>query len=412
MSDSRPTTADFSASLVVFLVAVPLSLGIALASGANPAAGLIAAAVGGIVVGGLTGAPLQVAGPAAGMTVLVFGAVQEHGFALTCLATFIAGLIQIALSLLTAARFATYVPASAVHGMLSGIGFLIIVSQFHVLFGSRPAGSGLANIGAIPTTLRRFLANPATLAPEVVAGLLALVTLVTWRWVPVRFQRVPVALVAVVLSSAAVALLKLTAIRVDLPDHLFDGAFVESWNWTGVVKVLPSAIVIGIVASIESLLSAVAVEKLKPGGPKSDLDRELMAQGVGNATSGALGGLPVTGVIVRSAINVSAGAKTQFSAVLHGVWVLTFTLFAAALIERVPLAALAGLLISVGSGLCAPRHFREAKAHGHLIPFLVTFAGVVLINLLAGVVIGIATHFLMVALKTKRAPGSAPGAHS
>ena len=372
---------DLPASLVVFLVAVPLSLGIALASGAPVIAGLIGAVAGGIVTGLLAGSPLQVSGPAAGLTVVVFGLVQQLGWEVVCLATACAGAVQLLLGFLKVARGTLVIAPSVVHGMLAGIGISIALAQAHVLLGGSPASSPLANLLALPARLGALNLDATLL------GVLTIAVLVVWKkfpWPAVR--AIPGPLVAVVLGTAVSLVAKMDVKRVDLPETLAFTQLKLPTEW-GVFIV--AVLTLAVIASIESLLCAVATDKLH-SGPRSNLDKELTAQGAGNLVSGLLGGLPITGVIVRSSANINAGGVSRWSAVFHGVWILLCVLFLGALIESIPLAVLAGLLVHVGINLVNLHHIRELTVHHEVRIYWATVAGVTCINLLAGVGLGVA----------------------
>ena len=383
----KPTFADclrhdLPASLVVFLVAVPLSLGIALASGAPIIAGLIGAVVGGIVTGLFAGSPLQVSGPAAGLTVVVFSQVQQFGWPVACAITAAAGLVQIAFGFAKIARGTLLISPAVVHGMLAGIGVTIAVAQVHVILGGSPQSSPIKNVLALPGQLAR------TDVSALLVGLVALGILMLWKVLPssLKFLKaIPGPLMAVLSATLVAMVFGLPAPRVDLPETLAFSAPQLPSDW-GAFAV--AVITIAVIASVESLLSAVAVDRLHTG-PRSQLDRELLAQGAGNFLSGLLGGLPVTGVIVRSSANVQAGALTRWSAVFHGIWILLFTLFLSNWIEAIPKAALAGLLVFVGVNLVNPHHIAELRTHREAPIYFATLAGVVCLNLLAGVGIGI-----------------------
>ncbi|GAA1837676.1 hypothetical protein GCM10009836_15500 [Pseudonocardia ailaonensis] len=386
--------ADLGASLVVFLVAVPLSLGIALASGAPIMAGLVAGVVGGVVAGLLGGSPLQVSGPAAGLTVIVAGLVAQFGWQLTCLITVGAGLLQIAFGLTRIARFAQAIPPAVVHGMLAGIGITIALAQLHVVLGGAPQSSALANILELPARLAGLHTR------AVAVGVTAIVIMVLWPRLPGPQKAVPGALVAVA-AATALAVAWPDVPRVDLPGNLLESVALpvlpDSGLWPAV---LGGMLTVALVASVESLLSAVAVDRLAGGRARTDADRELLGQGAGNAVSGLLGGLPITGVIVRSSANVRAGARTRASTVLHGCWIALFGIVLVAAIEVIPLAALSGLLVVVGLQLVKAVDMRTARAHGDLAPYAVTVLGVVFLNLLEGVAIGLV---LAAALMLRRA---------
>ncbi|HEX8698985.1 MAG TPA: SulP family inorganic anion transporter [Myxococcaceae bacterium] len=375
---------DVPASLVVFLVAVPLCMGIALASGAPIMAGLIAGVVGGLVVGLCGGAPLLVSGPAAGLAVMVFGFINELGFAVTCAVVAAAGLVQMALGGMKVARTALAISPAVIHGMLAGIGILIVLGQMHIVLGGSPKANAWLNVGQLPAQLASLH------VPALVLGLLTIGVMVLWQVMPAsRLKQVPGPLVAVVAASAAAALWGADVKRVELAGDFFSSFQLPSLpqgNWGAFVVAVLS---LAVVASAESLLSAVATDKMHTG-PRANLDRELFAQGMANTVSGMLGGLPITGVIVRSAANIAAGAKTRVSAVLHGVWMLLFVTLLASMLGLVPLTVLAGLLVFVGGKLVNVHHIQELRRRGELSVYVVTVAGVVGINLLAGIVMGLA----------------------
>jgi carbonic anhydrase len=384
---------DVPASLVVFLVAVPLSLGIALASGAPIVAGLIAAIVGGVVAGALGGSVLQVSGPAAGLTVVMAETITTFGWAVTCAITVAAGALQILLGLSRIARAALAISPAIVHGMLAGIGVTIVLSQLHVLLGGSAQSSALANIVALPSQVVGHHDE------AVLIGGLTLAILVLWPRMPAPVRKIPGPLAAISFATVISLVFGFGVDRVELPVDLLEIHFMPRLPSAGWFDFAVAVVTIALIAGVESLLSAVAVDKLHTG-PRSDLNRELIGQGVANMTSGALGGLPVTGVIVRGSTNVAAGAKTRASAILHGVWVLVFVVLLAGLIQNIPLAALAGLLVHVGAKLVNPDHIRQVFKHGDLAVYLVTLLGVVLLDLLTGVLLGIALSLAMMLHRT------------
>ncbi len=380
---------DLSASLVVFLVAIPLSLGIAFASDAPVTAGLIAAVVGGVVAGLLGGSTLQVSGPAAGLTLVVAGFVQQFGWALTCAITVAAGLLQIVLGLSRVARVALAISPAVVHGMLAGIGVTIALAQLHVLLGGAPGTGAWENLVQLPAQLLGVRTG------EAVVGLVVLAVLLAWPLMPAAVRAVPASLVGIVGATLLAWALSWDVARVDLPGSLLDSVRLPelpAGQWGAFAL---AVFTMTVIASVESLLSAVAVDKLKDHGKAADLDRELIGQGAANTVSGLLGGLPVTGVIVRSSTNVAAGARTRASAVLHGVWVLLFSLLLVGLIEQVPMAALAGLLVYVGFKLLKVADVRTARRQSELLVYVTTVACVVFLDLLMGVLIGFALSVAM-----------------
>ncbi|MGY0068817.1 SulP family inorganic anion transporter [Streptomyces sp. QTS137] len=388
----RIAGADLSAAVAVFLIALPLSLGIALATGAPLQAGLVAAAVGGIVAGRIGGSPLQVSGPAAGLTVVTADLIQQYGWRTTCAITVLAGLAQIGLGFLRVARGALAVSPAIVHGMLAGIGVTIAVAQVHIVLGGTPQSSVPDNLRALPAQLANV--DPAAVAVSV----LTLALLLLWPKLPGQagrlLRRVPAALVAVTGATATAAAAGLVLAEVDLP----------SWR-SHALAGLPEGPVLGLVAavltttlvcSVQSLLGAVAVDKLvsrRPGPshvPRSDLDRELLGQGTANIASGCLGGLPVAGVAVRSSANVHAGAVSRNSTMLHGVLVVVAALLMVPLLELIPLASLATLVMAVGIQMVSLHHIRTVTRHREALVYAVTAVGVVFAGVLEGVALGIA----------------------
>jgi carbonic anhydrase len=378
------------------LVAVPLSLGIALASGAPIMAGLIAAAVGGIVVGFCGGAPLQVSGPAAGLTVLVYGVVQQFDWRVVCLVTVLAGLLQLVFGVLKVARIALAITPAVVHGMLAGIGVTIALAQLHVVLGGSPESHALENLKSLPAQIMDLN------HPSVILGISTIAILLAWQYVPKKVKALPGALVAVTATTAASVLFNMDVKRVDLPENLLNAfalpVFPEMSLWGAV---LVSAATIAVVASVESLLSAVATDRLH-NHERADLDRELVGQGIGNMVSGAIGGLPITGVIVRSSANINSGASSRLSAILHGVWIVVFVAILGSVIQLIPLSALAGLLVFVGVRLVSMEHIRDLMKHRELPVYLITVLGVVGKDLLVGVGIGLALSMILLIRRLTR----------
>ncbi|WP_216588022.1 SulP family inorganic anion transporter [Streptomyces brasiliscabiei] len=385
----RISAADLSASVAVFLIALPLSLGIALATDAPLQAGLVAAAVGGLVAGRLGGSPLQVSGPAAGLTVVTADLIHQYGWRTTCAITVFAGLSQLGLAHLRVARSALAVSPAIVHGMLAGIGVTIAVAQLHIVLGGTPQSSVAANIGALPAQLAHL--HPAAVS----VSALTLVLLLAWPRLPGRLGRqlrtIPAALVAVAGATATASLATLSLPKVDLP----------SWRSHALAGV-PDGPVLGLAAavltttlvcSVQSLLGAVAMDKLAAGRTdvrRSDLDRELRGQGAANVVSGILGGLPIAGVAVRSTANVRAGAISRNSTMLHGVWVVAAALLLVPCLELIPLASLAALVMAVGVQMVSLHHIRTVTRHREVLVYAVTTLGVVALGVLEGVALGIA----------------------
>ncbi|WP_338677533.1 SulP family inorganic anion transporter [Streptomyces sp. SCSIO 30461] len=389
----RIAGADVSASISVFLIALPLSLGIALATGAPLQAGLVAAAVGGIVAGLFGGAPLQVSGPAAGLTVITADLIQRYGWRTTCAITVLAGLSQLVLSALRVARSALAVSPAIVHGMLAGIGATIAMAQLHIVLGGTPQSSAIDNALALPGQL-------ATLQPAALSvSILTITVLLTWPRFPGAIGRVvrkvPAALASVIAATALAAAAGLSLPRVDLPS--WSSHALPGLPEGPVLGLIAAVLTITLVGSVESLLSAVAIDRLAAARkepairvPRADLDRELRGQGAANVVSGALGGLPITGVAVRSTANVSAGAVSRHSSMLHGVWIAVAALLLVPALDLIPLAALAALVMVVGVQMVNITHMRNVRRNRELPVYVVTMAGVVLTGVLEGVAVGIA----------------------
>ncbi|MGI5450546.1 SulP family inorganic anion transporter [Streptomyces sp. CA-243310] len=385
--------ADLSASIAVFLIALPLSLGIALATGAPLQAGLVAAAVGGIVAGRLGGAPLQVSGPAAGLTVVTAELIQRYGWRTTCAITVLAGCCQLGLAFLRTARSALMVSPAIVHGMLAGIGVTIALAQLHIVLGGTPQSSAVANVRGLPGQLADL--HPVALG----ISALTLVVLLGWPRLPGRIgrnvRRVPAALAAVATATAFAALAGLSLPRVDLPS--WRSHALPELPEGPVLGLLAAVLTITLVGSVESLLSAVATDKLiasergtdnRP--PRVDLNRELRGQGAANIVSGALGGLPVTGVAVRSVANVKAGATSRNSSMMHGLWVLIAAALLVPVLDLIPLAALAALVMAVGVQMVSITHLRTVTRHREVLVYATTIVAVVLGGVLEGVAVGVA----------------------
>lgn len=518
---------DFLASLVVFLVALPLCMGIALASGAPVATGLVTGIIGGIIVGSLAGAPLQVSGPAAGLTVVCAGVISQYGIPALGIVVLIAGILQLLAGIFRLGQWFRAVSPSVVHGMLSGIGVLILASQFHVMMDHHPHGHGLENIKTIPRSLmdglpipewetpevrrsrieliqamgqvhehqdeiersiarvvtvrgskalhdyeeqqlpsfapaqqkvieafdavvKKYRASPlaqadgpraATLADSFAkaetalqaastdlaahqledaetsqraasgaltdvmdnlkshrwagkVGLLAVLILMLWNgFAKGRLKLLPAPLLAVVATTLCAYAFSLPVLYVEVPDSLQNGLTFPTWTVfedAPVWDLFVAGVVMAIVASAETLLCATAVDQMHDG-PRTQYDRELSAQGIGNMLCGLVGALPMTGVIVRSASNVHAGAKSRLSAILHGTWLLIFVLMLSPVLRMIPIAALAGILVYTGFKLINFKGFlklwKESRSEAFI--FLATLVVIVVDHLLTGVVVGI-----------------------
>ena len=363
---------DLGASVVVFLVALPLCVGVAVASGVPAELGIVTGVVGGIVVGLLPGSTMQVSGPAAGLTVLVADAVSRHGIQALGVIVLGAGLLQVALGLARCGRWFRAISPAVVQGMLAGIGLVLIFGQ-----------------------LKHLIVSPVALA----LGLLTVLIMLLWQRTPLRV--VPGILVGVVVCTALAAVFASDVARITVGTlstdvHLPDFSLLD----TGVIG---TAVVFALVASAESMFSAAAVDRMH-NGPRTQYNKELVAQGVGNTICGLLGALPMTAVIVRSAANVNAGARTKASRVLHGVWLLLFVVLLPGLLTLIPVAVLAAVLVHAGWKLLGLREvvtsWRTDKTESFI--FVLTAGLIVATDLLTGTVAGLLAAVIKTAWDVSR----------
>jgi MFS superfamily sulfate permease-like transporter len=392
---------DFTASIVVFLVAMPLCMGIAIASGVPPEKGLITGIIGGIVVGLFAGSPLQVSGPAAGLAVIVFEFVRDHGLSALGPVLVLAGLLQLVAGSLRLGGFFRSISPAVVHGMLAGIGALIVIGQFHILFDSRPLPNGIANLAAMPgRVLGLSPFNLRNTEFALMIGLLTIGAMLGWeKFRPASLRLVPGALIGVTLATLVALAAGLEIARVDVPSSIMgaidapgDGFLAPLAN----PALLVAALAIAFIASAETLLSAAAVDRMHDG-VRTDYNKELRGQGIGNLLCGFAGALPMTGVIVRSSANVQAGAKTRFSTILHGIWILGFVALLPGLLKEIPMTALGGILVVTGWRLVSVTHVRHLFANYGFLPaatWAATFILVVMTDLLTGVLVGLALSLI------------------
>jgi MFS superfamily sulfate permease-like transporter len=388
---------DLLASVVVFLVALPLCMGIAIASGVPPAAGLLTGIIGGLVVGVFSGSPLQVSGPAAGLTIIVWEIVQGHGIQSLGPILLVAGLLQIIAGALRLGQWFRAMSPAVVYGMLAGIGVLIFAGQFHVMIDDKPRASGMLNLLALPAGLVKGLTPDHGLSNNEAAaiGVLTILVLVVWsKFAPAKLKLIPGALIAVTIATIVAQALKLRVAYVKMPDSLVASISLPSasvWHTLLQPDILATAAAVAFVASAESLLSAAAVDRMHDG-PRAKFDKELAAQGIGNMLCGLVGALPMTGVIVRSSANVQSGGKTRLSAIFHGVWLLAAVLAFPSVLRMVPVCALAGILVYTGIKLVDLRSLKHLQRYGRfpLLIYAATLIGIVATDLLKGVMIGLA----------------------
>nr|WP_168512136.1 SulP family inorganic anion transporter [Streptomyces sp. S1D4-11]QIY98876.1 SulP family inorganic anion transporter [Streptomyces sp. S1D4-11] len=383
---------DFAASIVVFLVALPLCVGVAVASGVPAELGLVTGIVGGLVTGLMRGSSLQVSGPAAGLTVLVFEAVREYGLAVLGVVVLATGVLQLLMGALKLGRYFRAISVAVVEGMLAGIGLVLIAGQLYSMAGLKAPASGLDKLAGLPEAVVDAARSTEALA-SVGLGVGTIAVLVLWRRLPRRVRTVPGALGAVVLATLVASAFGLPVAKVEVRGLVgsIQLPSLDAFGELASVGVLGTVLAFTLIASAESLFSAAAVDRLHDG-PRTEYDRELMAQGAGNTVCGLLGALPMTAVIVRSAANVQAGARTKASRVLHGVWLLLFAALLPAALGVIPLPALAGILVHAGWKLIPLREivslWREHR--GEALILVVTAVSIVAVSMFEGVLIGLA----------------------
>ncbi len=411
---------DLSSGFQIALIALPLSLGIALASGMPPMAGLIAAIVGGMVVSLISGSFVTITGPAAGLIVIVLGGVQHlgngdmaAGYRYTLAAIVIAGLIEAAFGLFKAGKLSAYFPVAAVHGMLAAIGVIILSKQIHTVFGVKPHGhETLEVMSEIPHSIMH--ANPDI----AVIGLICLGVTILWALLPWKtLKKIPAPLIVVVLGIVLGHVMGLEKehtsmllghphlvgpkFLLNLPANLAQGIVFPDFGKITSPAFWGVVLSLALIGSLESLLSALAVDKLDLYGRKANLNRDIFAVGIGTAISGMLGGLPMISEIVRSSANVSNGARTRWANFFHGLFILLSILFLPSLIQQIPLTALAALLVYTGYRLASPKEFVHTYHLGkeQLLIFVVTLFAVLATDLLIGVACGVVVNMIVVTLQ-------------
>jgi MFS superfamily sulfate permease-like transporter len=407
--------ADIPASVVVFLVALPLCLGIALGSGAPLFSGIIAGMVGGIVIGLLSGSSLSISGPAAGLTSIVAIALGKMpAYEAFLLSVVIAGVLQLLLGFLRAGIIGDYIPNSVIRGLLASIGIVLILKQFPHLIGYDRDYSGdetfIQQMDS-SNTFSDLINSINDITPfALMIGIISIIILLIWDRPALKkkkfFKNLPGPLVVVVVgilinvffsvpgtrNSLSIKQLVNLPIATDLTS--FANFFMfPKWEYLNNADVWTVGLTIAFVASIETLLGIEAIDKLDPLKRRTPANRELKAQGVGNIVSGLLGGLPLTSVIVRGSANVEAGAKSKFSAIMHGLLILLSVLFIPGLLNKIPLSSLAAILIMTGYKLFKPSIFKEVYQKGwdQFVPFTVTLIAILLTDLLVGIIIGTLT---------------------
>ena len=419
----RPTLTDLGASVVVFLVALPLCLGIALASGAPLLSGIVAGIVGGIVVGLLSPSHVQVSGPAAGLTAIVISAIATQGsFEAFLPCVVIAGGLQLGMGLMRLGVIARFVPSSVIKGMLAAIGLILILKQLPHLVGWDADAFGddaFQQADHENTFSEIFVAFTHVQEGALLVGVVCLALMFGWKHIPIKkLAAIPAPLGAVLVGTLMSEGLAISAPemaidathRVALPEGGLSGFLgdLARPDW-GVIMSTDTwfvGVTIALVASLETLLSLEATVKLDRWRRECSPDRELIAQGVGNLIAGFVGGLPLTGVIVRSSANVDSGAKTRFSAIIHAFWLILAVVALASVLNRIPLAALAAILLHVGFRLARPALFRDSWRAGwsQFLPFVVTVGAILFTDLLTGIGIGLAVGIITILRESVRIP--------
>ena len=408
---------DFASGLVVFLVALPLCLGIAMASGAPLFSGIISGVIGGIVVGYLSKSHISVSGPAAGLTAIILTAITDLGaFDVFLTAVFIAGLIQLALGFIKAGSISNYFPTNVIEGMLAGIGIIIILKQLPHAFGYDSDFEGdmaFAQADGNNTFSTLFGVLNHIQLGSIIISFVSLTILIVWDKITFlkKLKLVPGALVAVVIgvvlneifvaTGSSLAIMKEHLVSLPVPTTLEEfKQIIVTPNFSGITnpQVWIVALTIAIVASIETLLCIEASDRMDVHKRYTDTNVELKAQGIGNIVSSLLGGLPMTSVVVRSSANNNAGAKSKMSAIIHGVLLLVSVLTIPLILNKIPLATLAAILILVGYKLAKPATFKHFWDNGkyQFIPFIATLLAVVFMDLLKGVALGIIISIIFI----------------
>lgn len=400
---------DFVASIIVFLVAVPLCISISSACGLSPFVGLISGIIGGIVVGSFSGCPLQVSGPAAGLITIIWDTIQKYGIEHFGVIVLFSGIIQIIIGLCHLAPWFRAVSPAIVQGMLSGIGLTIIGSQSHVLLDHIPTNNVITNFLTIPEAFVKGIVNYTTTTHHLAAliGFLTLSILFLWNVIPQKYKFLPPTLVAIIVSIIVSNILNMPIKYVEISGNILDSInFINISSFAHLAKsdAIIAAISIAFIASAETLLSATAVDNLKTKGPKTDYNKEIFAQGLGNSIAGLIGALPITGVIVRSAANINAGGVSRASTIIHGFWILIFVSIFPFLLGYIPSASLAAILVYTGVKLVNVKFIRDIFkiSRGEFIIYISTVIAILLTNLLEGIIIGVVLSIIKIIYKTAR----------
>ncbi|WP_328846200.1 SulP family inorganic anion transporter [Streptomyces sp. NBC_00258] len=392
---------EITASLVVFLVALPLCIGVAVASGVPAELGIISGVIGGLVVGAARGSTLQVSGPAAGLAALVAETVLQYGVAMLGVIVLGSGILQIVLGLVRLGRIFQAISLAVVQGMLAGIGLPLMFSQLYPMSDSKAPGTPIENMAGLPGLIADTVANPQAL----IAAGLGVVTIVLsflWKKMPGPVKKIPAALVAVGIGIGVASMPGVDVKTLQVGNLLASVDVPGPTEFAGLadVGIITAILTFTVIASAESLFTAAAVDRMH-SGPRTRYNPELIAQGAGNTVAGLLGALPITAVVARSSANVQAGAKTRLSRTLHGLWLLAFALLLPQVLALIPIAVLAGVLVHSGWKLFAPEEFPKMwrQDRGEFAVMTLTTLVIVATALLEGVLFGLAAGIVLAALR-------------
>ncbi|NEB04317.1 SulP family inorganic anion transporter [Streptomyces sp. SID13726] len=392
---------EITASLVVFLVALPLCIGVAVASGVPAELGIISGVIGGLVVGAVRGSTLQVSGPAAGLAALVAETVAEHGVAMLGVIVLGSGILQIVLGVVRLGRMFQAISIAVVQGMLAGIGLPLMFSQLYPMADDKAPGTPVENMAGVPGLLADVLADRQAMT-ALLLGIVTVVLSFVWKKAPGPVRKVPAALVAVGIGIAVAALPGVEVKTLQVGNLLAAVQVPGAEQFAGLADaaIITSILTFTVIASAESLFTAAAVDRMH-SGPRTRYNTELVAQGAGNTIAGILGALPVTAVVARSSANVQAGARTRLSRTLHGLWLLAFALLLPQVLALIPISVLAGVLVHSGWKLLAPGEFPKMwrQDRGEFVVMTVTTLVIVATALLEGVLVGLAAGIVLAALR-------------
>jgi MFS superfamily sulfate permease-like transporter len=392
---------EITASLVVFLVALPLCIGVAVASGVPAELGIISGVIGGLVVGAVRGSTLQVSGPAAGLAALVAETVAEHGVAMLGVIVLCSGILQVVLGVVRLGRMFQAISIAVVQGMLAGIGLPLMFSQAYPMADGKAPGTPIENMAGIPGLLADVLTDRQAMT-ALLLGIVTVVLSFVWKKAPGPVRKVPAALVAVGIGIAVAALPGVEVKTLQVGNLLAAVQVPGAEQFAGLADaaIITSILTFTVIASAESLFTAAAVDRMH-SGPRTRYNTELVAQGAGNTVAGILGALPITAVVARSSANVQAGAKTRLSRTLHGLWLLAFALLLPQVLALIPISVLAGVLVHSGWKLLAPEEFPKMwrQDRGEFVVMTVTTLVIVATALLEGVLVGLAAGIVLAALR-------------